>query len=147
MQNRELMKYVDTQRWLINNNLFSDSIKNQLFTFGTLVHPEVRAVELDINAENKLLNYTIYFERPMIETFAKYAKLSKSTSFIGLLRFKRFLKKEGDLNIRNILQGFINDFCGTGWQANVEVRDFVDYSEDVSETRDEVSEESDRSTD
>jgi hypothetical protein len=147
MQNRELMKYVDTQRWLMNNNLFSDSIKNQLFTFGTLVHPDVRAVELDIEAENKALKYTIYFDRYMIEKMAKYARLSKSTSFIGLWRFKRFLQKEGDLNLTNILQGFISDFCGNGWKVYIEVKDFVHYSEEVSETRTEVSEESNRSTD
>lgn len=141
---QELLKYIDTQRWLINNGLFSEPVKNQLFTYGTLAHPEVRAVELDIDVENKILNYKIYLPNSLIKKVERYKKLSKSTSFWGLRRFRRFLKKEGDLNFENIVQGFITDYCGPGWQANIEVVDFANYSEDDSETGVEVSTTQDR---
>lgn len=141
---KELLKYIDTQRWLINNGLFSEPVKNQLFTYGTLAHPEVRAVELDIKTEEKELHYKIYLPKSLINKVEKYKRLSKSTSFWGLYRFRRFLKKEGDLNFTNIVQGFITDYCGPGWQVNIEVEDFANYSEDNSETGVEVSQANNR---
>lgn len=141
---QELMKYIDTQRWLINNGLFSEPVKNQLFTYGTLAHPDVRAVELDIDVEGKELHYKIYLPKRLLDKVEKYKKLSKSTGFWGLRRFKRFLKKEGDLNFENIVQGFITDYCGPGWQVNIEIEDFANYSEDQSEEGVGVSKASDR---
>lgn len=133
MDNKELMSYVDNQRWLMNNGLFSEPAKNQLFMYGSIVHPDVRAVELDINVEDKELSYSIYLPRSIMKKIHKYEKLSKSTGFWGLRRFRNFLKKEGDLNLQAILQGFVLDYCGPGWQVNLEVDDIANYSEEPSE--------------
>lgn len=130
MENKELAKYVDNQRWLMNSGLFSDSAKNMVFMYGSLAHKEVKAVELDIDVESKEVNYKIYLPKKVLKKFDKYQKLSKSDSFWGLWRFKRFLKKEGDMNFKNILAGFIKDFCGPKWEVNVEVFDVRDYQEE-----------------
>ena len=133
MDNKELMAYIDNQRWLMNNGLFSESAKNQLFMYGSIVHPDIRAVELDIDVESKELNYTIYVPYTVLKKVHKYNRLSKATGFWGLRSFKKFLKKEGDLNLKAILMGFVLDYCGPSWQINLEIEDYKNYSEDQGE--------------
>lgn len=127
MDNRQLSEFIDQQRWLMNNGLISDSVKNQLFFCGSIVHKDVRAVELDIKPDSKLVEYTIYVDKDLIKKINKYRALSTSTSLFGLWKFKRFLKKEGSLEFQAILTKFVGDFCGQGWQTTVEVVDFDKY--------------------
>lgn len=44
MDSKELAQFLDQERWLINNGLLTDSVKNQLFFCGSIVHTEVQAV-------------------------------------------------------------------------------------------------------
>jgi hypothetical protein len=134
-----LEEYVDQRRWLLNNGLITDDIKNQLFLCGSIVHKEVQAVELDLDLTNeqKIVNYTIYVESDLIKKIAKYEVLSKSTSLIGMWRFKRLLKKEGSLDFQQILSRFVKDFCGPKWSVTIKIVDFNTYVEglgDQSET-------------
>ena len=147
MDNQELMAYIDNQRWLMNQGLFSQPAKNQLFVYGSIIHDDVRAVELDIDVENKEFKYKVYVPRTLLKKIQKYEKLSKSTGFWGLRSFKRFLEKEGDLNLKAILQGFILDYCGPSWSIDLEILDFKTYSEEPSEAKgDQASTEPDRET-
>jgi hypothetical protein len=129
MDSNKLLEYVDNQRWLMNCGLFSDSAKNQLFMYGSIVHRDVRAVELDIDVEGKRVSYKIYVDKSLLKKIDKYHELSKATGFWGLRKFKKLLEKEGDLNFTRILNGFIRDYCGPKWSTDVTVLDFADYVE------------------
>ena len=131
MEQKELTEYLDHQRWLLNMGLVSDDVKNQLFFCGSIIHKEVMAVEVDIVADKKRVNYRIYFNKDLIDRINKYHQLSKSTSLFGMWRFKRFLKKEGALDFNQILSKFVVDFCGPKWFTNVELKDFDAYVEEV----------------
>ena len=135
MSNKDvnIEEYVDQRRWLLNNGLVTDDVKNQLFFCGSIVHKEVQAVELSINAEDKVVNYVIYVDKDLIKLIEKYEVLSKSDSLFGLWRFKRLLKKEGSLNFSDILNAFVKDFCGPKWSANVRIIDFESYVEGLGE--------------
>lgn len=122
-----LEEYIDQRRWLLNNGLITDDVKNQLFFCGSIVHKEVQAVELDLVPEQKLVQYKVYVNKDLIKKIEKYNVLSKSTSLFGLWRFKRFLKKEGALDFQQILNKFVKDFCGESWKATVEIVDFETY--------------------
>lgn len=128
-----LDEYVDQRRWLLNNGLVTDDVKNQLFFCGSIVHKEVQAVELDLVPENKHVSYRIYVEKDLIQKIDKYHSLSKSTSLFGMWRFKRFLKKEGSLDFQQVLTKFVKDFCGPKWSVSVEVVDFSTYVEGLGE--------------
>jgi len=138
MENSELAKYVDNQRWLMNSGLFTDAAKNMLFMYGSIAHPQVKAVDLNIDVENKSVDFKIYLPKPVMKKILKYYKLSKSTNFWGLRCFKNFLKKEGDMNFKNILSGFVRDYCGPNWSANVEIFDFADYEEGYDESEESI---------
>jgi hypothetical protein len=131
MENRELAEYVDQQRWLLNNGLISDDVKNQLFFCGSIVHKDVQAVEVDIVPDERLIKYLLYFDKKTLKKVEKYHRLSKSTGIIGMWQFKRFLQKEGTLDFRNMLNRFVRDYCGPKWSTEVTIKDFDTYLEEL----------------
>jgi hypothetical protein len=133
MDNQQLAEFIDQQRWLMNNGLISDSVKNQLFFCGSIVHKDVQAVELEVRPESRLVEYKIYVNKDLISKIEKYKKLSTSTSLFGLWRFKRLLKQEGSLEFQAVLNKFVIDFCGGSWKATVEVLDFANYIDGLGE--------------
>jgi hypothetical protein len=128
-----LEEYVDQRRWLLNNGLVTDDVKNQLFFCGSIVHKEVQAVEVQIEPEKKIVNYTIYVNKDLLKRIETYNVLSQSDSLFGLWRFKRMLKKEGSLDFQKVLNSFVRDFCGPAWSVNVNTVDFESYVEGLGE--------------
>lgn len=131
MEPDKVAEYIDQQRWLMNNGLVPDSVKNQLFACGSIVHQNVQAVELDLHAENKLIEYTIFVDKVLLKKIEKYKKLSTATSLFGMWRFKRFLEKEGSLDFQSMLSKFVTDFCGPKWTTKVTVADFDVYIDKI----------------
>jgi len=131
MEDTEITKIMDSDRWLINNGLISDSIKNQLFFCGSIVHKNVQAVEVMIKPETKLVDYIIYARSDLIKKIDKYNQLSTSTSLYDMWRFKRLLKKEGCLNFQKVLNSFVADYCGPKWTTKVTILSFDDYVDSI----------------
>lgn len=134
MDSKALAEFLDQHRWLLNNGLVNDGIKNQLMFYGSIVHKDVQAVELDINLEQKSVHYTIYIDKYLLNKVQKYERLSRSTGLFGMWRFKRLLKKEGNLNFNHILNKFVKEYCGPNWAAGVEIKDIANYVEGYSES-------------
>jgi hypothetical protein len=151
MENTDIVKHMDSDRWLLNNGLVSDSIKNQLFFCGSIVHKDVAAVEVRIEPENKLVDYIIYVPPQLLKKIAKYNTLSVSKSLFGMWRFKRLLKQEGCLDFQKVLNSFVLDYCGPKWSAKAAILSFDSYvdslSNEVEDEADGRSGESDRSPD
>jgi len=133
MNSKELAEYIDQQRWLLNNGLVTDDVKNQLFFCGSIVHRDVQAVEMDLEPDNRFVNYKIYVNKDLIKKIDLYKELSTATGLIGMWRFKRLLKKEGSLDFQRVLSKFVSDFCGSKWTTTVEVIDFDKYVDDLPE--------------
>jgi len=128
-----LEEYIDQRRWLMNNNLVTEDVQNELFLFGSIVHKDVQAVELQVDAEKKVVAYTIYIDKFLLKKIAKYESLLKSDSLWNLWRLKRMLKREGSLDFKQILNSFVRDFCGTKWCATVKIIDFSQYIDSLGE--------------
>jgi hypothetical protein len=126
-----LTDMVDTQRWLLNNGLVPDSVKNQLFFYGSIVHTDVQAVEVKIRPEDKVVDYVIYINKDLLKKVDTYKKLSTAKSLFGLWRFKRFLKKEGSLDFLQMLDSFVKGFCGPNWIAKMTLVDFDAYTDSI----------------
>lgn len=127
MENTAIEQSVDSDRWLLNNGLVSDNVKNQLFFCGSIVHKDVQAVEVNIRTENKLVEYIVYVPSRLIGQIAKYNQLSTSKSLFGMWRFKKLLKKEGCLDFQKILSSFVTDYCGPKWTAKATIISFDSY--------------------
>lgn len=129
MESKELAEFVDQQRWLLNSGLINDGIKNQLFMYGSIVHKDVQAVELDIKPEERHISYTVYVPTKLLKKIEEYKRLSTSTSLFGMWRFKRMLQKGDNLNFQQILGKFVSDFCGPAWSTEVKVVNIAAYEE------------------
>jgi len=131
MDNDKIAEMMDQERWLLNSGLITDGMKNQLFFYGSIVHKDVQAIEVDIDPDNKRVHYKVYVMKDVIEKISRYKELSTATSLFGMWRFKRFLKKEGALNFQAILDNFVKQYCGPKWSATCEVRNFDEYIDDI----------------
>lgn len=121
---------VDHHRWLLNNGIVHDSIKNQLFMYGSIVHKNVLALELSVEVEKKTITYKIYLDSKTLKKISKFNNLKNDNSFLGLFLLKRFIKKEGNLDFKGILGTFIKDYCGPNWLVTLEILDFNNYKEE-----------------
>ena len=131
MDVNELAEFLDQQRWLLNNGLVTDSVKNQLFFCGSIVHPNVQAVEVQIHPEQKQVEYAIYVDKNLLKKIDTYKRLSTATSLLSMWKFKRILKKEGVLDFQGVLSKFVSDFCGPKWTVKATVADFDVYVDTV----------------
>lgn len=130
MSDIEINDRVDQQRWLINNGLFNDMHKDNLYLFGALVHKDVLALELSIDIATKTVNYQLHCSDRLFKVLAKYNKLKSSDGLLDLWKLKRLLKKEGNLNFSILIDGMVKNFCGPSWAVTVEVKDLKDYEEE-----------------
>lgn len=144
MENTDIAKIMDSDRWLLNNGLVSDNVKNQLFFCGSIVHKDVQAVEVKIQPDTKLVDYTIYVPPNLVKKIAKYNQLSVSTSLFGMWRFKKLLKREGCLDFQKLLNSFVTDYCGPKWTTKANIIGFDSYIEGLEiENEDSENSESD----
>ena len=132
----QVEEHLDHQRWLMNNGLLNDLHKDTLYLYGTLVHKDVQAIELNIDIEKKTLDYIIYISPKLLQSYKLYNELRAADSIIGLWRLKRLLKKKGNLNFMAILSGFVKDYCGPKWNIKLEIKDFSSYEEGYKEIND-----------
>lgn len=133
MDSKGMAEYLDQERWLMNNGLMTDSAKNQLFFCGSIVHKDVQAVEADINPEMKVVSYQIFVPVALLDKISKYKELSTKKDLLSLWRFRRLLKKEGNLNFNGILTKFVKDYCGSKWVVKTEILDFAKFNGDEVE--------------
>ena len=125
----KLEEHIDHQRWLMNNGLLNDLHKNTLYMYGSLVHQEIKAVELRVDVEKKVLVYDLYASRSLLRTLERYARLKTATGLWDLWSLKRLLKRNGNLNFASILRGFVQTYCGSKWDVDVNIVDFDKYEE------------------
>ena len=111
MDKKELYKQVDHKRWLMNNRLFNDTIYNDLFFYGSISHPNVRALEFKIDPDKRVVSYEVYLEERDYKLVKKFIELSKSNGFFDLWRYKRMLQKYGNLDPAKHVNSAVKDFA------------------------------------
>lgn len=129
----DINEHIDHQRWLLEHGFINDLHKDNLFMYGSIVHKDVQAVELDVDVEKKRVSYDVYVDKTLLKKIDAYKKLSHSKSIIGLWRFKRMLKKEGNLNLHHLLSRFVKDYCGPRWSVSLNLKDIESYEEGFEE--------------
>lgn len=133
----DLYDHIDHQRWLLEHGFINDLHKDNLYMYGAIVHKDVQALQIDIDPARKLVRYELYCDKSLLAKIKKYELLSKSNGLFGLWRFKRMLMKEGNLNIKHILNNFVKDYCGPKWRAELDLKDYRDYKDGFEEQQKE----------
>jgi hypothetical protein len=127
---------MDHQRWLIENGLFNDLAKDTLYLYGSLVHKDVEAVHVVVDADAKRIKYTLYAPKSLAAKVQLYNGLVNAKSLIGMWRLRRLVRKEGSLNFNHILNKFVKDFCGPKWSAEMWLEDIDNYVDNLDDVRD-----------
>lgn len=132
MNEEKITEIMDHIRWTLNNGIVTDIVKNNLYMYGSLVHREVKALEVAIDPSSKTVSYTIYGPKSMLDVVTRYYSMRDKTGIFDLWRLKRLLKKHGNLDIYRILNGFVKDLCGPSWKATYELKNISEYVEDTN---------------
>lgn len=120
---------VDHQRWLLDHGFVNDLHKDNLYMYGAICHMEVEAVELSVDIEKKTVSYELYMGSKLLKNISMFKELSGSKKIYDLWRFKRLLKKQGNLNFDSILTTFVRDYLGPKWSVVVNLKDIKKYEE------------------
>lgn len=120
---------LDHQRWLMNNGLFTQSSKNNLYAYGSLVHTEVQAVDLAIDIDSRTFTYTIYVPAFILKAKQDIDFLKSKKTLWSLFKLRRLIKKYGHLDFYPVLMNFILDYCGPNWKVNLIVDNIKNYKE------------------
>ena len=137
---RDLNEHIDHQRWLLEHGFVNDLHKDNLFMYGSIVHKDIKAAQVDVQPEKKNVVYTLYVTSNLLKKIELYKQLSQSTGIMGMWRFKRMLKKEGNLNLKHLLLRFVTDYCGPKWSIALNLKDIKDYEEGFEEEKQRDSE-------
>lgn len=121
---------LDSDRWLMNNGLFSDSAKNNLYVYGFLVNKGVVGVEVSIDASTKTVSYLLYLQEKVVDAISKSHTLKERGSLWSLFLLRRLLKKHGNLNLKPLLEGFVKDYCGPQWNVTMEIRKESEFKDE-----------------
>lgn len=136
MDNAKLTEFIDHNRWLLNNGMISDATKNHLFMYGSILHKEVLAVELAVDAAKKLVLYQVFVPPTLLKKYKDFQQLRLSKGILSLWRLRRLLKKNGNLDFSSMINNFVKDYCGNGWSAEVSVLSYSGYMDGYSEKSD-----------
>jgi hypothetical protein len=118
---------LDHQRWLIDNGLITDIHKDNLYIYGAICHPGIKAVELNINVDTKKLEYFLYIDLALEKTLNKFNTLKDSKSIWHLWLLKRLLKKHGNLNIPTLISKMVVSYLGPKWSTTSHFRPLAEY--------------------
>lgn len=132
MENNNTISQLDHLRWLANNGILTDSAKNNLYVYGSIVHKDVQAVHLSIDTAKRHLNYIVYLPEHVMVAKRRidYLKLKKGVLNLFILRY--LLKKYGSLDMQTPLNNFVHDYIGPSWQVNLTL-DIIDNYKDEPE--------------
>jgi len=131
--NISIHDHMDHQRWLLEHGFINDLHKDNLYMYGAIAHKDINALELDVNIEKKIITYTMFCTSSLLGKIVKYKQLSQSKNLYGLWKFKRLLKKEGNLNFKFLLDKFVIDYCGPKWKVELNLKDYKSYEDGFDE--------------
>lgn len=124
----DIKENLEHQRWLIDNGIITDMHKDNLYIYGAICHPGIQAVELEIKVEDKKLKYILYIDKKLEKILNEFYRLRESKTIWGLWRLKRILKKNGNLNISNLISKMISTYLGPKWVSEVEIKSINEYT-------------------
>jgi hypothetical protein len=122
--------YVDHHGWLVNNNLFTDKMKDDISMAGYFLVEDILEVYPTIDFNSKTVNYKLILPDKLYKNLMLLNKF-KSGEKIGFWegrRLKKFLenKRNNDdsgmgYELESIANEFVKNYLNENWTASVEV--------------------------
>lgn len=122
--------YYDHHSWLVDNNLFTDKMKDDVAMAGYFLIENVLDVLPSIDFNNKLVKYNIIVPDELynnLELLYRF-KNGENIGFWKSRKLKKFLetKRQNDdsgmgYELDNIANTFVKQYLNDNWSAEVEV--------------------------
>ena len=130
------MIFLDHHKWLVENNLLTDEMKNNVGMLAYCLIEDTVVASTNIDFENKVVSYKLVIPDELhdnlllLETY----KSKKDLGFFKMRRLKAFLvkKKQNDesglgYELEDIANKFIKAYFNNEWRAKVEFKSLKNY--------------------
>jgi hypothetical protein len=130
------MNFVDHHKWLVENNLLTDEIKNNVAMAAYLIVEEVKDAQTKMDFNANIVNFKLILPDDLfsnIKLLEKYEQ-TKNIGFWEMRRLKKFLenKKQNDemgmgYRLDDIANKFVKSYLTDKWRATVIIVSEKDY--------------------
>jgi hypothetical protein len=130
------MDYIDHHKWLVENNLLTDEIRDNVAMAAYLIVEEVKDGQTRIDFNESLVRYklvlpdTLYSNIKMLEKYQE----TKEIGFFDGRKLKKFLERKRDndelglgYRLETIATKFVKSYLSDKWRATVEIVSEKDY--------------------
>ena len=122
--------YVDHHSWLVDNNLFTDQMKDNIAMCGYCLVEEVIDVMTSIDFNERVVKYRLLLPADLYDNLKLLEKFEagEKIGFFESLKLKKFIKskRENDdtgmgYKLEEIGEKFIRAYLNKDWQVSVEI--------------------------
>ncbi len=122
--------YIGHHEWLVNNNLFTDQMKDSVAMCGYCIVEEVIDVRTSLDFNKKLVTYEIVIPDKLYDNLKLLEKFEKGENigFFKALKLKKFIKtkKENDktglgYKLEEIGNRFIKAYLNKEWTVSIKL--------------------------
>lgn len=149
MENTKATETISHQRWLINSGFANEMLNDNLYLFGTYLHPGIQEALVSIDVDKKFVTYRIYVTRDLFNDFNKYKKLLDLSGKWNAIKLKRLWKKHFEhkkdparLDIDLIINSHVKELCGRNWNTSVNILSLSEYEKDIKTFQNEAEQNS-----
>lgn len=130
------MNYVDHHKWLVENNLLTDEIKDNVAMAAYCIVEDVKNAHTRMDFNEQVVNYLLVLPEELnknLQLLERY-KATKKLGFFEMRRLKKFLqtKKEHDelgmgYQLEDIANKFVKSYLTDKWSAKLAIVSEKDY--------------------
>jgi hypothetical protein len=124
------MNFIDHHKWLVDNNLLTDEIKDNVAMAAYCIVEDVKNAFTKMDFNNNIVNYVIILPDELynnIQLLQRY-EATKKLGFFEMRRLKKFLqaKKENDefamgYKLDDIANKFVKSYLSDKWSARLTI--------------------------
>lgn len=130
------MNFIDHHKWLVENNILTDEIRNNVALAAYLIVENVKDAQTKMDFNENVVNYKLVLEDGLfnnISLLQRYEK-TKNIGFFEMRKLKKFLeiKKQNDemgmgYHLEDIANKFVKSYLTDKWRATVTIVSEKDY--------------------
>lgn len=127
-------RYIDHHSFLVNNNLFTEEMKDNIAMAGYCIIEDTKDVETVIDFNNNTVAYQLLLPGELYNNLKLLEKFEsgENIGFWNSIRLKKFLKKKREIEeaentgmlgyqLELIANKFLKAYLNDGWSASVEI--------------------------
>ena len=132
------MELIDQHAWLVNNNLFTDEMKDNIATLGYCIVEDVIEVSTTIDFNSLTVTYNLVVTGDLINNLnlLERYKTKQKVGFFEMRRLRKFLQKKAEndesgmgYELEQIANKFVKGYLNSKWSAKVKLINTKDYDE------------------